>query len=128
MIEFAVTGMTLQQNNVNVICTIAIIGSPSEKTKAEGKYVYLDNTIIRVTNITVPTAGATVPDPGPYDVPLNATTIKNKSENKYILRKNDESDTINAIPKIPRDGPDTPYPVSFKVVIVNSNQIKVVGN
>lgn len=124
--ELAVLGMTLQTNPSTVVATMVMVSSPSTVTKAEAKGVYVDGDQVSVSAITVPSAGATIPDPGPYVVPFNAQAVKNKSEGDLVLRLDDETDTINATPMIPGD-PNTPYPVSFTIKIVNANQTKVKG-
>jgi len=124
LIDMAVIGMALIPNDPLVVCTIVVVGLPSIRLKADNLGVYLDGTIVAVTAITVPSAGATIPDPGPYNVPLNATAVRTKSESTLVLRKGDESDIINATPQIPGSPSPTPYPVSFSIVIDSAGQTR----
>lgn len=121
MKNVAIVGMTLQVDNPLVVATITITGSPAVKSKATD-FIYQDGLTISVTNITVPSVGATIPDPGPYVVPMNSSALKSKAETKLVLLEGDKSDIINATPQIP--GP-TPSPVSFKVEVLTAGQIKV---
>lgn len=125
LINMAVLGMVLVPSDPNVVCTIVVTGLPSTRLKADNLGVYLDGTMITVTAITVPSAGATIPDPGPYNVPLNATATRTKSEGTLVLREGDESDiiTTTTFPQIPGT-PPTPYPVSFSIVIDSAGQIR----
>jgi hypothetical protein len=107
-----------------VVASIAVAPPTSLYVKCEGKLVHRDDDKITVTAITVPGAGATIPDPGPYTVDLNATAQYVKAEGKLVLRVDDQSDTVNATPQIP-GSPPTDYPVSFKCVITVAGQTKV---
>lgn len=119
--NIAVDGMTLITNPSTVVATIVLIDVPSIRLKADGKSVYLDGAQVTVTAITNPPAGATVPDPGPYTVPLNSSAIRPKSEGSLVLLEGDESDTINA-------SPTTPVPVvvptAFTIEILSAGQTR----
>jgi hypothetical protein len=104
--------------------TIVVSAPTGTKVKAEAKLVHRDGDSITVSGITVPSAGATTPDAGPYTVSLNATVTKTKAEGVKVLRVEDISDTINAVPIIP-GSPPVNYPVAFNCVISNAGQIKV---
>lgn len=119
--EIAVLGMTLAPDNPLVICTITIVSLPSVKTKAQGSGVYENGCQVSVSAITVPSVGATIPDPGPYTASFSATATKSKADSKLVLRVNDTTGTITATPQIP--GP-SPYPVNFKIKITNAGQVK----
>jgi hypothetical protein len=122
------TNMILIPDDPNVVCTITKVGPAGTKLKCDGQFAALDGYQVSVSAITYPSAGATVPDPGPYVVPLNATATKMKSENKFVLRVDDLSDTINATPEIPSPPPPgntTPYPISFKIKISVAGNTKV---
>ncbi len=124
----AVQGMTLYQDDPSVVCTVFFIFPPTiSKNFAENKLFHADGDMFMVNAITVPSAGATIPDPATYAVPLNASTTKVEAENKNPLRLGDLSDTINAIPKIPGT-PPVDYPVSFKMEITDAGQMKVFAN
>lgn len=99
-------------------------GTPSSKVKAAGKGVLKDGYGLSVSNITDPGAGASIPDPGPYNVSFSATAMKVKAENTLVLRKDDETGVINATPQIPGT-PNVPFPVAFKFVITDAGQVKV---
>jgi len=107
-----------------VVATIIALPPTSTKGLAENKAIYLDGDQIQVVAITVPSAGATIPDPGPYVVGITATASKCTLENKYPLRLGDQSSLISAVPQIP-GSPPVNYPVSFKCVISNAGQSKV---
>ena len=121
--EVANQSMVLFPDDPLVVCTIVITGSASTKVKAGGVGVYQDGLQISVSAITYPSAGATIPDPGPYVVAMNAEAQKVKAENKLVLRIEDLSDTISATPQIP-GSPPTDYPISFKAEIITAGQIK----
>lgn len=124
LIDMAVLGMSLVPSDPTVQCTIVVTGVPSTRLKADNLGVYLDGTMLAVTAITVPSAGATIADPGPYNVPLNATAMRTKSDSTLVLREDDESDMINATPQIPGSPSPTPYPVSFTIVIDSAGQTR----
>jgi hypothetical protein len=121
--NIAVQNMGVAADPSTVVATIAVASPTGTKVKAEGKLVHRDGDEVTVTFITVPTAGATIADPGPYTVPLNRTTTKVKAEGVWVLRQDDVSDTINATPQIPGT-PPTNYPVSFKCKISIAGQTK----
>ncbi len=106
-----------------VVCSIMVAPPTGTKNKAESKLIHRDGDQITVTAITVPAVGATIPDPGPYTVPLNAIATKTKAEGIEVLRLDDQSDTINATPQIPGT-PPVNYPVSFKCIISVADQTK----
>jgi hypothetical protein len=127
----AVAGMTVIVDPTSpvppgaVVATIAVNPPTGTKCKAEGKLVHRDGDQISVSAITVPSAGATIPDPGPYVVALNKSVIKTKAEGKEVLVLNDISATINAIPQIPAPpAPPIPYPVAFNCIISVAGQTK----
>jgi len=105
-----------------VIATIAPLPPTGTKCKA-GTLVYRDGDEINVSAITVPSAGATIPDPGPYKVKINASATKTKAEGIEVLVLGDLSDVINATPQIP-GSPPVAYPVSFKCTISDAGQTK----
>lgn len=123
----AVQGMTVivDQSTVTppgvVVATVVPDPPTGTKCKGEGKLVHRDGDTITVSSITVPSAGATIPDPGPYTVQMEAVSVKTKAEGIEVLVLGDQSETINATPQIP-GSPPTDYPVSFKCVVQNSGQ------
>lgn len=125
----AVQGMTVTIDPSTVAtATIVVLPPTGTKVKVEGKLTHRDGDQITVSVITVPSAGATIPDPGPYTVPINKTVLKVKAEGIEVLVLDDVSDTINAIPKIPGSPPGSPpvdHPVSFSCKITDVNQTKV---
>lgn len=125
----AVDGMTLVPDDPLVICTITPIGVPSVKVSAGGKGVIKDGFNVQVTAITYPSAGATIPDPGPYTVPLNSSATKVSAEGSNICLEGDLSDAISTttLPQVP-GSPPVSYPVSFKIKIQVAGQTKVKGN
>ena len=125
---FVIDGFSYSLSNTLVSCTVTFTGTPSNKIKANGTFVCLDEYSASITNITVPSTGATTPDPGPYTVNFSATSTKNKdlNQNKFILRVDDKTNLITATPYIP-GSPSTPYPVTFYLYISNAGQSKVLG-
>ncbi len=141
LIDIAVAGMvvTVDQTTVvpptppppppppvipsGVVATI-VVAPPTGVKCFAGSLMHRHGDQITVTAITVPAAGATTPDPGPYTVPLNATVTKVFAEGVKTLVLGDLSNTINATPKIP-GAPPVDYPVSFKCVISSAGQAKV---
>ncbi|NIV93787.1 hypothetical protein GWN42_13560 [candidate division KSB1 bacterium] len=108
----------------NVVATIVVAPPTGIKNKGENKLVHRDGDQITVSAITVPAAGATIPDPASYTVPLNATALKTKAEGVLVLRQDDQSDLISATPQIPSTPDPIDYPVSFKCKISVAGQIK----
>jgi hypothetical protein len=106
--------------------TVVDTGVASLKVKAEGGGVLKDGYGLTVTAITDPGAGATIPDPGPYNVSFSSTGSKVKADGTLVLREGDETDVISASPQIP-GSPPVVFPVSFKYVINSAGQTKVVA-
>jgi hypothetical protein len=127
----AVQGMTVEVDQTspippgNVVATI-VVSAPTQSTcSAGGALMHRDGDQITVTNITVPSAGATIADPGPYTSNMDVQGWGNvKSENLPVLREDDISVVIGAIPKIPGP-PDIPYPVTFECIVTAAGQTKV---
>lgn len=116
---------TLQASvGVSPQASVVDTGVASAKVRADGSGVLKDGYGLTVTGITDPGAGATTPDPGPYNVSFSATATKVKADGTLVLRQDDESGTINATPQIPGT-PPVAYPVSFKYVITDAGQVKV---
>ena len=101
-------------------------GTPSLKVKAGGSGVIKHGYGLTVSAITDPGAGATIPDPGPYNVSFSATAAKVKADGTLVLRQDDETGIVSATPQIP-GSPPTPFPVQFKYKISNAGQSKVVA-
>lgn len=116
--------MILMPDDMLVVCVIVITGIASLKCKAGGTGIYQDGLQISVSAITYPSAGATIPDPAPYIVAMNADAQKVKAENKLVLRVDDLSDMISATPKIP-GSPPVDYPITFKIEVIDAGQLKV---
>lgn len=108
-----------------VVATIVAAAPTGTKCRASA-LMHRDGDQITVTAITVPSAGATIADPGPYTVPLNATAVKSKAQGLVVLRTGDVSDVIEATPQIP-GSPPSEYPVSFRCIISNANQTKALA-
>lgn len=126
LIDIAITDMVLVTNPNTVVASISITGNSSPKASA-GNPIYVDGLSISVSNITVPSAGATIPDPGPYSANFSATAKKVKAREgslKLVLRNGDETGIINATPKIPNSPSPIDFPISFTVVIDSAGQIK----
>lgn len=131
----AVAGMTLVFDPSTVSGTILITGVASVKAKATNG-IYQDGLSITVSAITVPTAGATIPDPGPYTSNISSSSLKVKAKLglipvesfELVLLEGDESDTIDATPQIPSSPDPIDYPISFKIKISAAGQDKVKAN
>lgn len=125
----AVAGMTaiVDSSTVSppgtVVCVIVNDPPTGTKVKASTALVYRDGDTSKVSAITVPGAGATIPDPGPYTATWQSTAIKAKAEGKEVLLEGDKTTVINAVPQIPGT-PPTNYPVSFQLVVQASGQVK----
>jgi hypothetical protein len=122
----AVQGMTLVTNPPTVTAVITPLPGVITKVKTEAKLVGIDGDQVTVSAITVPSAGATIPDPSPYTVALQSSASKVKAEGTHVLLEGDESETINATPQIPGT-PPTNYPVSFTIKISVAGQTKAKG-
>jgi hypothetical protein len=125
----AVQGMTVLVDSTTVVppgvvvATIVVSPPTATKVKAESKLVHRDGDQITVSAITVPAAGATIPDPGPYTVAFSSTATKVNAEGKLVLLEGDQTATINATPQIPGT-PPVAYPVSFKCFVSVAGQTK----
>jgi hypothetical protein len=124
----AVDGMTveIESSAPTISATIVVLPPTGTKGKAEGKLVHRDGDKILVSVIKDDSAGASVPDPLTYEVPLNASISKDKELDELVLVEGDESDVINANPLKPGP-PQAKYPVSFKCIITDPNQSTVRG-
>jgi hypothetical protein len=129
--KIAVQGFSYSISNGSVPgiqATVLMTGTPSAKgLKPGGPGICKDGYTFTVTNVLVPTSGATIPDPGPYNKAFNATAQKARCENKFVLREDDISDTISATPQIP-GSPNVSFPVSFCLKIVSAGQNSVSSN
>jgi len=123
MTDIAIDSMTLIFSDPNIQGTIIKIGPASTKCKHQGTGYVLDGYEVSVSAITYPTAGATIPDAGPYSANFSSSAQKSKGENELVCLQGDETGTINATPQIPGT-PPLDYPISFTVQIQNSGQTK----
>ena len=112
-----------------VQASILSVGPTSDKVQAVNAFVVVDGHNITVTNVTNPSNGATIPDPGPYNVSINATATKVKATQsgslQLVARVGDKTGTINATPQIPGSPNPTDFPVSFVIEITDAGQTKV---
>lgn len=122
----AVAGFTAAFSDPLVVGIITPTGTPSTKMLAQGPGVCRDGFGVSVSAITVPSAGATIPDPGPHAANLIATATKTIDGGALALRVDDQTANIIATPQIPGT-PPTPYPVTFTVKIAAAGQTKVSG-
>jgi hypothetical protein len=120
----AVTGFAYEISDSTVQATVTITGTPSAKCKAGGQGICKDEFSATVSAITVPSEGATIPDPGPYNVTFSATAEKVKADGSFVLRVGDETGDISATPQIPGT-PPVSYPVTFNLKITDAGQDKV---
>jgi hypothetical protein len=128
MSEFiAIESMTLVSSDPTVVCSISLLPTAQNKAKILSAKIHVDGDQITVSAITLPGVKATIPDPGPYTVSLNATAAKVKAGGTLVLRQNDESDTINATPQVP-GSPPVEVACSCNCKIANAGQNKVKGN
>lgn len=108
---------------VGVVATIVLQPATTTKCRAGGR-IYVDGDTVIATNITVPSAGATIPDPGPYVVAWIASATKTRAEGSTVVRVDDKTGVVNATPQIPGT-PPVDYPVSFFIKATNAGQTKV---
>lgn len=123
----AIEGMTLEIVNGSptpVEGTVSITGIPSNINKHQDKGVYLDGLGIQVVNISSPSAGATIVDPGAVAGNISASITKVKEQGTLLLVEGDQTAVLNATPKIP-GSPPSDYPVTFQVRITDAGQNKV---
>ena len=128
--NIAIAGMTVEVDPTTVVppgtvvATIVVAPPTGTKVTAGGGLVHRDGDKITVSAITVTEPGATIPDPGPYDVAFSSTAAAVKAEGIEVLLEGDQTATINATPQIPGT-PPTNYPVSFKCKVSAAGQDKV---
>lgn len=121
----AVDGATLLISNPLVVATVSIIpNQQSLNTFGDDNGFLKDGFQISVSNITVPSVGATIPDPGPYVVSFSSTAQYVTNDEVLVLRQDDECDTINANPQIP-GSPPVVSPISFNYKISVAGQINI---
>ena len=127
MKNVAVDGFSYSISNPIVQATVTLTGIPSLKCKAGGKGMCKDGFSAIISAITAPSAGATIPDPAPYNVSFSSTAAKLKADGSLVLLEGDETAMVNATPQIP-GSPPVPFPVSFKLSISAAGQVKVKAN
>lgn len=124
----AVQGMTLilsDKSDPTISAVIAPTGIPDLKAKIGGLGICKNGFSLTVSGIV--TATATIPDPVTYTANLQATAIKSGINGTKVLRVDDKTLIISAVPQIPPVPPNpspTPYPVTFTVKISVAGQIK----
>ena len=97
-------------------------GAAAVKSRADSKAILQDGYTAQVSNVTDPGAGATTPDPGPFNLTYSAIASKVKAESKAVLREDDETNTITAYPK---NSSGTPIMVVIKYKVLDAAQSKV---
>ena len=123
----AVDGFTYSISNPVVQATVVLTGVPSLTCKASNKGICKDGFQAIVSAVMAPSAGATIPDPGPYNVSFSSSAQKVKADGTLVLLQGDKTGTVNATPQIPGT-PPTPFPVSFDLSITIAGQIKAKAN
>lgn len=127
--EVANSNCTIEIQNVGGSTPDGVLvntGIPSIKVLAEGAGVLKDGFTVLVSAITDNGLGATTPDPVSYVATFSATTTVAKADGTLVLRVDDETGIINAMPIVPA-GP-TSTPTSFKLVITDAGQTTVLSN
>ena len=119
----AANGFSYQLSDLTVNATVTLTGTPSTKVKAGGQGVCKHGFGATISAITVPSAGATIPDPGPYSVTFSALATKVKADGSLVLRLDDVTGDITATPQVP-GGPPVPHPVTFHLKITAAGQTK----
>lgn len=119
----AVNGFSYQISDLTVVATVTLTGTPSTKAKCGGQGVCKHGFGATITNVTVPSAGATIPDPGPYNVTFSALATKVKADSTLVLRLDDVTGNVTATPQVP-GGPPVPHPVTFHLKITAAGQTK----
>lgn len=120
----AVQGFSHSISDPLVLATVALTGTPSVKCKAGGMGICKHGFGVSVSAITVPSVGATIPDPGPYSASFSSTAVKVKADGSLVLLEGDKTGNITASPQIP-GSPPVPYPVTFYLSISAAGQLKV---
>lgn len=116
----AVDGFTFVFDPPSVGGSVTLTGIPSLTSSINGNGICKDGFSFTVTGVFTPTA--TIPDPAVYSGEFNATSEKVTVDGDPPLRVEDESGSITATPETP-GVPPVPSPTTFKLVIVNPNQI-----
>lgn len=103
----------------------AVISVPILSTVLEinGNKTYMNGTSISITSITSNSAGATIPDPGPY-VSTIVSARRAKENGVKVIAEGDKTGIMNATPQIPGT-PPTPFPITFRVSVISGGQTKV---
>ncbi len=125
MKKITVDGFTHEFSNALVNATVVLTGVPSVKYKVQTKGICKHQFSATVSAITVPSVGATIPDPGPYTVQFSSTSnkVRDFNDHKFVLLEGDVTGDINATPQIP-GSPPVAYPVTFHLRISNAGQVK----
>ena len=63
----------------------------------------------------------------PYTLSFTATAQKLKTENSFVLRVNDKTNSVIATPQVPGN-PPIDSPVEISVEIIDSGQTKLLSN
>jgi len=124
--DIVVDGFAHKFSDPTVQATVTLTGVPSLKCKAGGKGMCKDGFGAIISAVQVPSAGATIPDPAPYNVSFSATATKVKADGTLVLLKGDKTGNITATPQIP-GSPPVPYPVTFGLEITDAGQSVVGG-
>jgi hypothetical protein len=116
--EVAVSGMTVGMTNPAITGSVSITGSASTKVKADSKGVYCGDTGVAIAGAGLGTCqGAS----GSGDIKVTATKVK--GENKFVLRKGDQTDTITA--NGTDSGTGAACTISIVVEVQDAGQTKV---
>lgn len=119
----AVKGMTVTLDPPTVLATVTEVGPASQLVEdvGSGQGVAFDGYEFILSNITNPPA--TIPDPGPYSVTLEATAENvDDGAGVAVCRVDDESTTVTATPKVPGN-PPTDSPVQVKLIVTAAGQV-----
>jgi hypothetical protein len=122
MKNVAVNGFSYSISDSTVVCTIVLTGVSSTYSFVDNNGICLDGFSLTVTAITVPSKGATISDPGPYNASFSSSSSNTTDNNTKVLLVNDKTGTITATPQIPSGGTPVPYPVTFYISISNAGQ------
>ena len=117
-----VDGFTFAFDPPTVVGDVTLTGIPSLTSRVNGNGICKDGFSFIVSGVQNLATGATTPDPVPYSGQFNATAEKVEVDSQNPLRMGDESGEITATPQIPGT-PPVPSPTTFKLVIVNPNQV-----
>lgn len=135
-IKIANTAMELEIVPVNppdvIQALITVLTPPSLVCKAGGLAIYKGDIALSIQNVVTiaPAPPASIPDPASVPPLFISATVHPtaqyvKSTGELVLREGDDTDVINATPKIPSSPTPIDYPIAFTVRVKTAGQNEV---